>query len=1046
MKLRSLIYTTAIMFCLSTGAQGQTNLIRNGTLDQKDLSEFYLRSARDDKDHKLLDSHGSVFTEVIPGNQCYRIDLDRYVTDKAGRKTMHPILAIGGATGYDLQDGRKAMKVEPNTTYEFSLEMRGTVKKVGFGVTLYHGKDVGYDSFTRGKTVPGGVNIGKDWVAYRGTFKTGADTNRAVLMVNLYTSEQYGLTEQPGTYLLVDNVVIQKKAASLAGLLTSKGADEPESTQAPRVTAAPLGDAAPKVDGQLEDSPWQAGDWNEGFRQLKQDVSAQTQTRFKVLAGQKGLYVAVQCDEPAPDKMRLKATKDGQEVYADDSIEVFVDNGQSSLPLHQFIVNARGIKQMTWGESAKKAQASDYQAWSCATGRSEKGWTVELELPWETLGLTGRPAAGESLRFNVCRDRYAGKAEHSSWSFSGGNFRDRSHFGVLVVGSLADNMRQRIGQAEKSLTAGKEIGGEAVVWADLEKQLMGLKATSKSPMTGSQWQAAFVKLAAIQKKIDVAPLGSRPFVVTRVSPTARFTVPFVPEKLSARMEPIALQASINEFESLPVAITNLTDRTESYRVVLFGSLDNGIEVAGLKGSSDQAFPAGQIHEFEAIRVKDGDSANPEQQFDPLAPMGIARTVTVPPKESGIVWFTFDCRDIQPGTYKGTLRVIPLSEPAQYKLEKGWQYHGPMQDVPVSLEVWPITLSREPAQPVWLMDAAPNKAFFQDLAEHGNTVLQMSPWAFSAKFDSEGNLTESKANGVVETLGKYAQWTKELKLEQAPRIILAFSVYNTAYNQWMGKKFKVGSAQWERALTQWLQYVEKTMAAGGLEPGSYDVELWDEPKLPDQEEVVASLRVARQACPKMVLNITLGASRQKPEQIMEMAQYASSFCFWGAYWSDPVYIKTMQKLRQEGKGIWFYNCDTNLRVNLYGYYRLHAWKGWEQRVDCVGLYNYMNGPGGFYGVGSWKTTPAGALVYNAGNRPVGSIRYEALREGIDDVKYLAALKAALKSTKADVATVKEAQAFLDSTPQRIVGALSHDPSQAELARQKAAELILRLQGR
>jgi hypothetical protein len=1031
----------AVLF-LAVGAQAQTNLIRNGGFDQKDLSEYYLRSSRDYKDHKLLDSHGGVFTEVIPGNQCYRIDLDRFVTDKQGRKTMNSILAIGGGKGYDLQDGRKAMEVEPNTTYAFSVEMRGTVHKAGFAVTLYHGKDVGYDSFTTAKPTPGGVNIGMDWVAYHGTFKTGPDTNRATLRIGIYTSEQYGLTVDPGMYLLVDTVVIQKKAAPLAALNGTAPADAAP-VKAPRVAAAPLSDSAPKMDGQLEDSPWQSIDWQDGFRQLKKDAPATTQTRFKLLAGQKGLYVAVQCDEPTPDKMRLKATKDGQDVYADDCIEFFVDNGQKSLPIHQFIVNANGVRQMTWGRSAKKAQASDYQAWSAATARTAKGWTVEMELPWGTLGLKGRPSAGESLRFNVCRDRYAGTTEHSSWSFSGGNFGDASHFAVLAMGNLADNMQQRLSEARKALASGKTSGGEAVVWADLEGKLNELAGTVKGRMTAAQWQAAFTELEKIQKKIDVAPLGSKPFIVTQVSPTARFTIPFVPEKLPAKTEPIELHAAINEFESLPVAITNLTDRTESYRVVLFGSVDNGIEVAGLKGSADEAFPPDQIHEFEAIRVKDGDSADAGQQFDPLAPMGIARIVTVPPRESGIAWFTFDCRNIKPGKYTGTLRVIPLSEPGEYKLKKGWQYHGSMEDVPVSLEVWPITLSRRPAQTVWLMDAAPNLAFFKDLEEHGNTILQISPWGFSAKFDAQGNITESKADGVLKNLRQCQEWSKTLKLEQPPRQIIAFSAYRTAYNQWMGKKFKVGSEQWERALTQWLQFVEKTMSAGGLAPGSYDVELWDEPKLPDQEEVVASLRVARQACPKMVLNVTLGASRQKPGQIMEMAQYANSFCFWGAYWSDPVYTKTMESLRQAGKGIWFYNCDTNLRVELYGYYRLHAWKGWVQQVDCVGLFDYMGGPGGFYGAGSWKTTPAGALVYNAGNRPVGSIRYEALREGIEDVKYLAALRDAIKSTTADAATVKEAKAFLDSTPARVVGALSHDATQADLARQKAAELIMRL---
>lgn len=1055
------------------------NLIRNGDLEGVNQDEYNYRPLRDAKDKKIEDSKWSIFAEDN-GNHCFRIDILRYVTDSDGKKTVNACVAVGGSKGYDFHDGRKAFEVEPDTQYRFSFRLRGTVKGAYVHPIFYHNDGLGYDNMdnkVRAEGIKNPLPVGGEWQDYSGTFTTSGDTTRAVLRIGVYTHERYGLTEEPGTYLLIDDIKIEKADGSDAGAgVQPKSKSKPKQAakpaglgagapmilaaseerapgvvrqrvEVPVTYAAPQIDATPAIDGALSDAAWSSAEDAAGFRKLQADRPAQTSTKFKTFAGKNALYIAISCEEPRMSDIRVNVDKDGGRVWEDDCVEVFmVDPDVMAGPLMHFMVNPKGIRFMAIGERVFEGPEMDREQWQVGVKQQSLGWTVEMKLSYAMLGLNGPLKDGKQLLFNVCRERYAGETELSSWSYSAGNFHNQERFGVLLIGDPGAAVQERLAQVQK---LNEQVRGALRHPAEDVQAAMGGIDNDLQTLTAAdagQWRDTLAALEAIDQQLNLLRWNDQSLHVFAVSTTADFSIPFLPDPPKADQAPgVHARGAINEYVAVPVAIINSSNRTESYRVVLFDALDNGIESAGLKTQAGQAFPLEQITLREGVRVKDSDNEGSPQRFDPLVEMNGGQTLTVPPGQGGLVWMTFNTRDVEPGLYKGTLRVIPLGLPAKYKLDGGWKYEGPMQDVPFELEVQPIALSRGPAMPTWLMEHAENEAFFKDMTAHGDTVFQLSPWSFPAKFDKDGGLAASAEHTKIrQVIADHERWSKAWA--PAPiDYVVGFSGYQVFNKQFAREQFEVDSPAWRAAFGNWLKSVEAAFASQGVEHKRYWIEMWDEPHRPDQATVLATLRVAKQATPDMRLLITLGASMQTPEEIRAMAADADGFCVWGSYFGSRAYQDLFKELQAQGKEVWFYFCDTRLSADLYRYYRLHAWKEQAWGLDGMGLFHYVNGPGGYYGRASWKTSAFGALVYNTSGRPTPSIRYEVLRQGLDDVKYLTLLKDALAKQRqpgGDAQLADAMQALLDKLPTLVAFESAHRHEQADAARAKIVELLMR----
>lgn len=1023
----AVMFTAVIL--LSTALHAD-NMLKNGSLDTDDISEFSPTG--------LANSYKySVFTEDLTWNRCARLDIMPF------EKSLSIGVVIGGAKGGDGQDGRNSFSVKPNTTYEFSIDMKGTVRKAGVNAFIWEGECKDYKDKKLVKTDIGGINVQPEWVRYNGKFTTGPAAKKAALWVQLWCDEkQGGITEKPGTYLLIDNVSIQEKNEKSPAQSNNSSEIKVEPKNA---ACAPFIEKAPAFEEKNSDL-WSSAPEISSFVKTDDIEEPAAKTSVKILAAPDALWMLISCDEPEMSKIKAAFNEDGAPLWQDDCVELFFDTATEGITVRQFIVNSLGKRMMTWGTQAVQPPKADYEKWEAKAFKENSKWNVQIKITYEALGLKGRPESGFAIPFNVARERHAGKTELSSWSKVSGNFSRKEKYGLLVFGSLKDNLGKKLALLKNEI---QKIPADIPEGKKKEKENI-LKNLSKwenaKDVSLKSWEETYIDMEKAIKETGFLILSNCKFAATQVSVTDDFKVPYMPERVNASAkEEFRCRAAVNEFKSFPVALTNLTDKTETYRVILFSKEDNGIEISGLETQNGNIFPPEAISLKEAVRIKDSDAVVHGQRFDPLSEMNKAYTITVPPKESGLVWITFNCTDIKPGTYSGTLRIIPLDQQGKFNFSNGWKYEGQMKDMPFNLEIMPFELSKAPAIPLWVMRDAANETFFKDMIEHGNRVFQLSPWLFNTTFDKDGSIKSVDNKNLDRMIQNHLDWAK--KYNTKITFLVGFSCYDTFYNQFAKKAFAYQSPEWEKAWAGWLNTIQEAFKRHNVPEKDYVLEVFDEPK--NYSEAVYCLKKAKETHPTLRLSVTLGYPLWAEDEIRNMIPFIDDMCIWDGYWtSDNRYEKVINELQSRNKTVAYYTCSAgNILMPTYSYYRLFAWKGYFRKLDTLGLFIYLAGPGGYYGRLSWKCDSFGGLIYNSFNTPVTSIRYEILRESMDDIKYLKKLGDLLKTAEAkklNNETIAKAAKMFVEVPRNVAVVYSHKNGYADQAREQLSEMIIELQ--
>lgn len=1010
------------MLCLLAITGFAANLIQNSEVDSALVPEFRLEG-------KSGCYKFAPFIEEGTWNKCAKLEIIQYYPDNAGKKRVSANVYIGG------EKGITGFVAKPNTTYKFSVELKGTVKRAFINAREWTGSDY-YKDKKDIKSTLGTVQIQPEWTCYKGSFKTGPDAKRAALDVAIWGSEaQRSLQENPGEYLMIDKIKIEEQLNVLDSAMSGAAINQENKSVSKRIIeAASASDAT-------DASAWDKTSAVSGFVELAASGPVKADAEIKAIAGKNDIFLRIKCNEPAMDKLCASVTENGLKVWKDDVVEIFFDPVSSDRKLSQFVVAAGGGRYMGHGGGSA---VDRYGEWDAKIIKSSDSWIVEARIPYKLLGWTERPADGTMIGFNICRQRTPVK-ELSSWSWCAGNFHNRQNFGALFIGGASAWLNAAIGDISSGLNDVKDSD----VKKSMETELAALKKTNVAGMSSDAMEKAYTQIEKMRKELKFLKMGGRKFVLSAISPTTDTSIPLLPEEIARPQEKISIRAAVNEFKPLTLTLTNLTGLTDEYRVVIYSKLKDLIEQPGLSGENGKDFPSSKLTMYRGVRVKDSDNVKHGQRFDPLAPMDSSYTVAVPPKESGLIWATFDCRGVKPGKYTGFIRIIPLNEPAKFVNEKAERYQGPMQDIPLELEVLPIELSEKPTIPLMLFRGAINEQFFKVMVEHDIRNFQISPWSFNFSFNDDGSMITAEQSKVENEIKQYREWARKYGIENEIKYTIAFSAYTTFMNAHAKNKFKYGTPEWRRAWQEWIKGVAATMRKCGIPEIDYSIELWDEPHRTDDAAVIETCRLAHEAVPEMWLQITLGASMQPVDVLEKIAPYVNEWCFWGDYLVRPEYLKFFKQLQVDKKRTWFYYCDTSLRADLYRYYRRHSWLGSNYGVDTIALWCLAYGPGGYYGVAAWKAGIGGSIAYRSFDDCLTSVRFECLRIGSTDLKYmkkLADVAAAAKAAGTAPELVQEAEKLLKDAPNKVSMTDLHDSTAAETIRNKAIDLILKIQAK
>jgi hypothetical protein len=227
------------------------------------------------------------------------------------------------------------------------------------------------------------------------------------------------LAGPPGTDLQVSEVLARGRAAmdlALATRLVRRTATVPWLA---------AGAAPPVIDGDLADPCWRAGQLD-GFLPPVDAAALEAGATAWVVADAAALYLAVRCEEPRLEALVAAGRRRDDALWLGDTVELFCSLGTDPEPYVHLILNPENVRWDGRSGGANGDSSWDPE-WSSAVARQTDAWTVELAVPWSTLG--GRPEAGQARHANICRQRTAG-GQLSAWSMIVQGFLEPAHFGV----------------------------------------------------------------------------------------------------------------------------------------------------------------------------------------------------------------------------------------------------------------------------------------------------------------------------------------------------------------------------------------------------------------------------------------------------------------------------------------------------------------------------------------------------------------------------------------------------------------------------------------
>jgi hypothetical protein len=200
---------------------------------------------------------------------------------------------------------------------------------------------------------------------------------------------------------------------ALAAAVCFTAWDMPPAESLRREMPAVRTQAAPVIDGKLDDAAWNNCPQMDFVYTIGTPGVPRQYTWGRLLYDNDRLYIAVKCQETEIELLKQTMTKRDSDVWNDDYIEVFIDTNLDRTNFYQIIVNPIATiydqnsvdGNATWdGDIAVKTQVgADY-------------WTVELSITFASLGI--KPGTRD-IGFNLDRYRVtrpSGGFQDTAWS------------------------------------------------------------------------------------------------------------------------------------------------------------------------------------------------------------------------------------------------------------------------------------------------------------------------------------------------------------------------------------------------------------------------------------------------------------------------------------------------------------------------------------------------------------------------------------------------------------------------------------------------------
>jgi outer membrane protein assembly factor BamB len=364
----------------------------------------------------------------------------------------------------------------------------------------------------------------------------------------------------------------------------------------------------------------------------------------------------------------------------------------------------------------------------------------------------------------------------------------------------------------------------------------------------------------------------------------------------------------------------------------------------------------------------------EVSWDPLPELDESDTFTIPSLASRELWLDVDLAAAKPGEHLVKLKLQALNGAGV--LDAPTHPHNvPPPETAVEIALRLPSFAMVPPGDFRLCTwAAPEAKNLPDLLAHGNNVFTTG--LPEAKYDAQGHLAPSDYTKLDAVLGRLRGQDVVLLLQSFPAL-----------------HGEVGSAGYQGDLKTFLAELVAHLAGAGLDTNHFALYPIDEPGGAGWgavNQLVAFGKQVRAANPSVMLYEDGGGELPMFEAMAPVMDI----------WVPSIYMlaeKTplMDVVRKNGKMLWSYNCaytyarpvGPNLKnMNLSSDYRAAGPFAFRHNATGIGFFCYDLG-GDPWG----RIDMEYRMIYPGRTKPVTSRRWEAVREGIEDYRILAALQ-------------------------------------------------------
>ena len=364
------------------------------------------------------------------------------------------------------------------------------------------------------------------------------------------------------------------------------------------------------------------------------------------------------------------------------------------------------------------------------------------------------------------------------------------------------------------------------------------------------------------------------------------------------------------------------------------------------------------------------SVNGERVPDALPALGDAGLITIPAQRSVKIWISVDARGAQAGSYTGLVSIASINGDVK-KVE-----------LPVSLEVLNLRLPKEFPLTLCTWDYVPNRWFpsrskevLDDMARHGVNVFPRSIVP-PGRVDAAGKLTID-----------WPVLDAELdRLEHRGRILFHLNHPPIEFAT------KQPDEEKRPAELEYIRALRDHLREHGRGYADYAFYLLDEPGLdngPNIAILVDAGKLFREADPQLLTytDPVAGLSWKDFERIEPLVDIwtPNMRLVSGLLSGDPRIQRIMK-----AKTVWSYECISQVKsLSPLCYNRANAWRAKFFGLSGIGFWTHSTTEVDHWFAGKGINDEY-ALVY-PGELPVPSVRWEAVRDGMEDIAAMTLLE-------------------------------------------------------